>query len=45
MKVMEELKHGFEDHEDNIQVFLIEMNRKQINIPKVLRFSWLRAEG
>jgi len=35
----------FEDHEDNIQVFLIEMNRKQINIPKVLRFSWLRAEG
>jgi len=35
----------FEDHEDNIQVFLIEMNRKHINIPKVLRFSWLRAEG
>jgi len=35
----------FEDHEDNIQVFLIEMNRKQINIPKVLRFSWLRVEG
>jgi len=35
----------FEDHEDNIQVFLIEMNRKQISIPKVLRFSWLRAEG
>jgi len=35
----------FEDHEDNIQVFLIEMNRKQINISKVLRFSWLRAEG
>jgi len=35
----------FENHEDNIQVFLIEMNRKQINIPKVLRFSWLRAEG
>jgi len=26
-------------------VFLIEMNRKQISIPKVLRFSWLRAEG
>ena len=26
-------------------MFLIEMNRKQINIPKVLRFSWLRAEG
>jgi len=35
----------FEDHEDNIQVFLIEMNRKQINIPKMLRLSWLRAEG
>jgi len=35
----------FEDHEDNIQVFLIEMNRKQISIPKVLRFSWLRAGG
>jgi len=35
----------FEDHEDNIQVFLIEMNKKQINIPNVLRFSWLRAEG
>jgi len=35
----------FEDHEDNIQVFLIKMNKKQINIPKVLRFSWLRAEG
>ena len=30
----------FEDHGDNI-----EMNRKHINIPKVLRFSWLRAEG
>jgi len=24
----------FEDHEDNIQVFLIKMNRKQISIPK-----------
>ena len=35
----------FEDHEDNIQVFLIEMNRKHISIPKVLRFSWLRTEG
>jgi len=35
----------FEDHEDNIQVFLIEMNRKHISIPKVLMFSWLRAEG
>jgi len=34
-----------EDHEDNIQVFFIEMNRKQISIPKVLRFSWPRAEG
>ena len=35
----------FEDHEDNLQVFLIEMTRKQINIPKVLRFLWLRTEG
>jgi len=35
----------FEDHEDNIQVFLIEMNKKQIIIPKVSRFSWLRAKG
>jgi len=35
----------FEDHEDIIQVFLIGMNRKQISIPKVLRFSWLRVEG
>jgi len=41
----ERIEAWFEDHEDNIQVFLIEMNRKQINIPKVLRFSWLRAEG
>jgi len=30
---------------DNIQVFLIEMNKKEITIPKVVRFSWLRAEG
>jgi len=35
----------FEDHKDNIQVFLIEMKRKQISIPKVLRFSWLRDKG
>jgi len=26
-------------------VFLIEMNKKQISIPKVLRFSWLRDKG
>jgi len=26
-------------------VFLIEMNKKQISIPKVLRFSWLRTKG
>jgi len=44
MKTME-VEAWFEDHEDNIQVFLIEMKKKQINIPKVLRFSWLRAEG
>jgi len=35
----------FEDHENNIQVFFTEMNRKHISIPKVLRFSWLRVEG
>jgi len=35
----------FEGHEDNIQVFLIEMTRKHINIPKVLRYSWLRTKG
>jgi len=35
----------FKDHEDNIQVFLIDMTKKQICIPKVLRFSWLRAEN
>jgi len=32
----------FERHRDNIQVFPIEMTRKQISIPKVLRHSWLR---
>ena len=26
-------------------MFLIEMNKKQISIPKVLRFSWLRTKG
>jgi len=35
----------FKGHEDNIQVFLIEMTMKQINIPKVLRYSWLRTKG
>ena len=35
----------FKDHEDNTQVFLIEMNKKEISIPKVLRFLWLRVEG
>ena len=33
MKTME-VEAWFEDHEDNIQVFLIKMNRKHINIPK-----------
>jgi len=35
----------FEDNEDNIEGFLIEMNNKQIRIHKVLRFSWLTVEG
>jgi len=35
----------FEGNEDNIQVFLIEMTKKHISIPKVLRYSWLRTEG
>jgi len=26
-------------------VFLIEMNRKLISIPNVMRFTWLRAKG
>jgi len=34
----------FEGHEDNIQMFLIDMTMKQISIPKVLKYSWLRAE-
>jgi len=39
------IKAWFEGHEDNIKVFLIDMTRKQISIPKVLRYSWLRVEG
>jgi len=42
---MGELKLGLKEMSDNIQVFLIEMTRKQINIPKVLTYSWLRTEG
>jgi len=44
------LNHGrlevwFEGHEDIIQTFLIEINRKQIILPKVIRMSWLRVEN
>jgi len=44
------LKHGrieewFEGHEDRIQIFLIEINRKQMILPKVICMSWLRAEN
>ena len=35
----------FEGHEDIIQTFLIETNRKQIILPKVIRISWLREEN
>jgi len=42
------LNHGrlevwFEDHEDIIQTFLIEINRKQIIILKVIHMSWLNC--
>jgi len=31
----------FEGNKDNIQVFLNEMTKKQINIPNLSRYSWL----
>jgi len=37
------LEIWFKGHEDIIQTFLIEINRKQIILPKVIRMSWLRA--
>jgi len=37
------LEEWFEGHEDRIQTFLIEMNRKQMIFPKVICMSWLRA--
>ena len=39
------LEIWFEGHEDRIEIFLIEINRKQIIIHKVIRMSWLRAEN
>jgi len=44
------LNHGrlevwFEGHEDIIQTFFIEINRKQIILHKVIRMSWLRAKN
>jgi len=35
----------FEGHEDRIQTFFIEINRKQIILPKVIHMSWLRAKN
>lgn len=35
----------FEGCEENIQAFLIEFNRKQICIPRLVKYSWLRDEG
>ena len=39
------LEIWFEGHEDRIQTFFIEINRKQIILPKVIHMSWLRAEN
>jgi len=39
------LEIRFEGQEDRIQTILIEINRKQIIRPKVIRMSWLRAEN
>jgi len=39
------LEIWFEGHKDKIQTFFIEINRKQIILPKVIRMSWLRAEN
>jgi len=39
------LEAWFEGHEDMIQTFLIEITRKQMIFPKVLRLSWLRVEN
>jgi len=44
------LNHGrlevwFEGHEDSIQTLLIEINRKQIILRKVIHMSWLKVEN
>jgi len=39
------LEVWFEGHEDKIQTFLIENNRKQIILLKLISMSWLRAEN
>jgi len=39
------LEEWFEGHKDRIQTFLIEINRKQMILPKVICMSWLRAEN
>jgi len=38
------LEIWFEGHEDKIQTFLIDINRKQIILPKVIH-AWLRVEN
>ena len=35
----------FDGCEENIQAFLMEFNRKQVCVPRWLRYSWLRDEG
>ena len=39
------LEVWFEGHEERIQTFLIEINRKQIILPKVIHMSWLMVEN
>jgi len=39
------LEVWFEGHEDKIQTFLSEIDRKQIILPMVTRMSWLRVEN
>jgi len=39
------LEVWFKGHEDKIQTFLIEINWKQIILPKMIHMSWLRVEN
>jgi len=38
------LKNWFAGDDEGITAYIYEMSRKQINIPKVLEFSWLKTE-